>query len=50
MCWQYEVTIKKNPTLGLGITGGVDGENVIKPGDKVGDIGCLFIVTAVCFV
>uniref|UniRef100_A0A1X7T9N6 Uncharacterized protein n=1 Tax=Amphimedon queenslandica TaxID=400682 RepID=A0A1X7T9N6_AMPQE len=31
----YEVTLKKSPTLGLGITGGKDGENAIKPGDKV---------------
>ncbi|XP_003389853.2 PREDICTED: uncharacterized protein LOC100638997 [Amphimedon queenslandica] len=30
----YEVTLKKSPTLGLGITGGKDGENAIKPGDK----------------
>ena len=29
------MTLKKSPTLGLGITGGKDGENAIKPGDKV---------------
>lgn len=32
---QFEVTLKKNPTLGLGITGGKDGENALRPGDKV---------------
>lgn len=34
-CFQIEVTLVKDPTLGLGITGGVDGENSIKPGDTV---------------
>lgn len=29
----FEVELVKDPTLGLGITGGVDGENGIKPGD-----------------
>ena len=32
---QIEVTLIKDPTLGLGITGGIDGENSIKPGDTV---------------
>ena len=32
---QYELTLKKNPTLGLGITGGKDSENAIYPRDKV---------------
>ncbi len=32
---QYYVELEKNPTLGLGITGGVGGENAIKPGDQV---------------
>ena len=32
---QVEVTLVKNPTLGLGITGGRDGENAINPGDPV---------------
>ena len=35
LCFQIEVTLVKDPTLGLGITGGVDGENSIKPGDTV---------------
>lgn len=34
-CLQIEVTLVKDPTLGLGITGGIDGENSIKPGDTV---------------
>jgi protein scribble len=28
------VTLKKCPTLGIGITGGKDGENALRPGDK----------------
>ena len=32
---QIEVSLTKDPTLGLGITGGSDGENTVKPGDTV---------------
>ena len=32
---QFKVVLARNPTLGLGITGGIDGENAIVPGDKV---------------
>lgn len=33
--YQIEVSLTKDPTLGLGITGGSDGENTVKPGDTV---------------
>ena len=33
---KYEVVLWKNPSIGLGITGGKDGENALHPGDKVG--------------
>lgn len=32
---QIRVVLRKKPTLGIGITGGRDGENAVKPGDKV---------------
>lgn len=32
---KYEVMLCKNPSIGLGITGGKDGENALHPGDKV---------------
>ena len=39
---QIEVVLVKDPTLGLGITGGKDGENAIKAGDKVSSVcGCI---------
>ena len=34
----------KNPTLGLGITGGREGENAIKPGDTVSNYISLSIM------
>ena len=35
MMMKYEVVLWKNPSIGLGITGGKDGENAMHPGDKV---------------
>ena len=36
--FQIEVSLTKDPTLGLGITGGSDGENTVKPGDTVSSL------------
>ncbi len=37
---QVEVELTKDPTLGMGITGGRDGENAIQSGDTVSWVLC----------
>jgi len=44
---EVEVDLEKAPTLGLGITGGIDGENAIKPGDPVSGCTCYLTCHAI---